>query len=121
MDFTEINFKHFIIDEGDVEKLIDMWKHFYKKDDPYPLPNGCIFINAKNPEVDKHGLMFNLVYLVGQLPAPIDRWYRSSLQYRMERPVPALYKLFIKRHRTDLEPKVEDIPDDAPKKRKKKE
>lgn len=124
MDFTSTNFKFYDIDQGDQEKLIEMWKHFNKKDNIEPNDaNSVVILGKKNEKViiNNYALMFNLLYPVFQRLGPIDTFFRTCLHLRMQEIVAYMYKHFTLKHTEHAEVILEDIPEDTkPKRRSKK-
>ena len=108
MDFTDINLDYYIIDEGGIEKLIEIWKHFNKKDEPYPNNNGRIFLNKKYPDVEPINLLLNLVYPCLKTLYWAGRFYNSCLHLRTQDPMKFIYDKFIENYKTKkIEEKIE--------------
>ena len=116
-----IDFNFYSLDQGDIERMIEMWKHFYPKDEPYPINQDTIFLNKKYSKINNYELFFNIVGIVLKETAPIDSFYRRCIQVRLENPIDYLYSKFINKYKKKEEPVIIDIPEEPKKKRKKKE
>lgn len=122
MGYLDTDFKFYSFDQGEVEKMIEIWRHFNPKEEPYPLNSDRIFMNKKNANVGHYDLLFNLCYLVFDNHVKVDRFYRVCLHFRMERPIDYMYRYFMERHKVKQETVVEEPSEEIkePKKRTKK-
>ncbi len=123
MDFANTDFKFYDIDQGDQEKLIEMWKHFNPKDEIEPVDAHQITIKRrkeKSEVITNYALMFNLMYPVFLRLAPVDVFYRTCLHLRMQKPVDYMHKHFISKHTVQNEVVLEDVPEENKQKRKSK-
>lgn len=94
-NFTGINFNHYIFDESEIEKVIEIWKHFYPKDNPEPTKDGKILISKKYDPVDPLIMACNLLYPVMTTCAWVGRWYNCCLHTRTQKPMDFLYDKFM--------------------------
>ena len=123
MEYTDTNFDFYKINEGEIEHLIEMWKFFNKKDEPYPLQNGKIFLNKKANEVEPIVLLINLAYPVLKTLTWVAKFYNVCMHLRMQHPVKFLYDKFIDEHKGEKKEKIkidygEDVPEKPTKKKK---
>ena len=94
MEFTDINVDFYKTDEGEIEKLIEMWSFLNKKDEPYPV-NGRIFVNKNQPSVEPYAMMLSMTYRILKTNSWVGRFYNVCLHCRMQRPVSFLYDKFL--------------------------
>lgn len=124
MEFTEINLDFYKIDDGEIEKLIEIWVFFNKKDEPYPI-NGKIFLNKKSPDIDPYCVMLSLLYPVLKTNSWVGRFYNVCLHCRMQRPVKFLYEKYLENCKGEVlekEPNGDyDVNEKKPRKTKPKE
>lgn len=119
MDFSDINFSHYTLDEGEVEKVIEIWKFFYPKDNPEPTKDGKIFISKKyEPQVPIIMLM-NLAYPVLKTLAWVGKFYTCTLHLRTQKPMDFIYDKFMENCKGEKVEKVHegDYEQDAKKRR----
>ena len=111
-NFDKTNFEFYIIDQSEQEKLIEIYNFFNKKDNAYPIDYDYIYLNDKNKKISNYNLFFNLIWQVFILMPRIDRFYRTTLELRMEKPIQSLYNNWIKYHKTIKEEIKENIIED---------
>ena len=96
MGLNDDIFKHYSIDQGSVEKLLEMWKHFYPKDEPtYTDPNK-IYLNKKYTEVTSYQLLFVLAEKIFN-KYWLDRFYIQGFELRSIEFMDLLSKKFIEK------------------------
>src|SRR6185312_3530223 len=79
-----------------VEKLLEMWKHFYPKDEPtYTDPNK-IYLNKKYTEVTSYQLLFVLAEKIFN-KYWLDRFYIQGFELRSIEFMDLLSKKFIEK------------------------
>lgn len=120
--FTDVSFKHYAIDEGEQERLIEIWKHFFPNDNPEPKGGG-IFISKKYGVVDPVSMMLNLAFPVLITIAWVSRFYTVCMICRTQKPVAFLYKKFLEKHKGEPEEKNPNdydvtLPKQRPRKKK---
>lgn len=96
---TEDIFKHYEIDAGDIEKLIEMWIFFSPKDDPQPIDSFRINLNKKYSEVTYYQMMFVLVHKLFNVYFK-SRFFVSCMDVRTQDHVDYMYEYFIKHHKS---------------------
>ena len=111
-NFDKTNVEYYIIDHSEQEKLIEIYNFFNKKDNAYPIDYDYIYLNDKNKKISNYNLFFNLIWPVFILMPRIDRFYRTTLELRMEKPIQSLYNNWIKYHKTIKEEIKENIIED---------
>ncbi len=94
-NFTEVNFNQYVFNELEIEKVIEIWKHFFPKDNPEPTKDGKILISKKYDPVDPLIMAMNLAYPVMKTCAWVSRFYNSTMHVRTQKPMDFLYDKFM--------------------------
>lgn len=94
MGLNDDIFKHYSIDEGNVEKLIEMWKHFNPKDEPDYTDHNKIFLNKKYPNVNPYQLLFVLAEKILKRYW-LSRFYIQGFELRSIEFIDLLYEKYL--------------------------
>jgi hypothetical protein len=95
MGLNDDVFKHYEIDDGSIEKLLEIWKYYFPKDDPDFSDKNKIFLNKKYSEVNAYQIMFVLAGKVLNMYW-LDRFYTQGFHLRTREPIDILYDKFLK-------------------------
>lgn len=117
MSYKDDVFKHFDIDEGDMEKLIEIWKFFNKKDEPRPLTRNTVYLNSKYKDVTSHQLHHALKYLVFTRRYFLERHIQTCFYLMNNEIIEDMYNYFLEHH---LGVVKETVSNDGAKPEKKK-
>lgn len=100
-------FKHFLIDEGSIEKLIEIWTFFNPNDTPYPLTKNTVCLNNKYNDITGEQLLHYLKFKVFENLYWLDRFHVKCFTLKMEKPIDFIYNHFVTKVKS---------PEDTPKK-----